>query len=438
MAINNEAKCRQYDADDTATQMRHVAVAGFIGTAIEFFDFAIYSIAASLVFAPLFFPQLGELASTVAAFGTIGVAFIFRPLGSILFGHIGDKLGRKSTLTLSLLMMGLATVLTGLLPTGQEIGIAAPISLVLLRVLQGLAAGGEFAGAVLILSENAPNSTRGAWSCIPNLGGSLALFSAGLTVALVSVFVGDQAFQDWAWRVPFLFSSILLVFGLYIRLRLEETPIFKNEAKRRSTQTAPLLLLLQQQSQEIILACLAIVPGFALLYLVVTFMASFGTTQLELGYTVVPAVMMVSGVGNFLGLVTGARLSDRIGRRKVLLIANGAALVWVLVVFPLLYSGTMVGYVAACATSIFIGGLASGPMGALLSELFRTRYRYTAVGLTYNGAAILGGAALPLIAEPLMAQYGHMAFGIFIAACFLVSVFASFALPESKNNSLNL
>lgn len=416
--------------------MNQIAMAGFVGTAIEFFDLEIYSIAAALVFAPLFFPQLGELAGTVAAFGTIGVAFVFRPLGSILFGHIGDRIGRKRTLTLSLILMGLATVCTGLLPTGQTIGMAAPIILILLRVVQGLAAGGEFAGAALILSENAPTETRGTWSCVPNLGGAASLAAAGLTVAIVSFSVDSQTFQNWAWRVPFLVSFVLLVFGIYIRLKLEETPVFKNEVRRQDKQSIPLVSLFREQGREICLAWLVVVPAFTLLYLVVTFMANYGKTQLGLSYTIVPIVMMVSGVGMFIGIFSGASLSDRIGRRRVLLIANATAIIWVVVMFPMLYGGSMGGYLVACGVSIFISGFTYGPAAAFMSELFRTKYRYTAVGLSYNGAGILGGAVPPLLAEPIIHAFGHMVFGLMIALLFAVSFLSCLALRETWHTGL--
>lgn len=419
--------------------MWRIARAGFIGTAIEFFDVQVYSITAALVFAPLFFPELGQLAGTAAAFGTIGVAFVCRPLGGIVFGHIGDRLGRKTTLTISLLMMGTATVLTGLLPTGQTIGIAAPVILILLRILQGLAAGGEFAGAALMLAENAPAKSRGMWSCVPILGGSASLIAAGLTVAIVSLLVDDQTFQAWAWRIPFLASAVLLVYGLYIRLRLEETPVFREEAEvhRGDSKSIPLLCLFREQFKEIMLAWLVVVPAFSLLYLVVTFMANYGKTQLGLSYTIVPVVMMVSGIGMFVGMLPSAWLSDRIGRRRVLLIANVVATAWALALFPLLYSGSLTAYIVACAVSIFISGFTYGPAAAFMAELFRTKYRYTAVGLSYNGAGILGGALPPLLAEPVITEFGYTLFGGIIALLFAASYCASLALPETRHNALS-
>ena len=217
------------EAPEPVRDMKRIGATGCIGTLIEYYDVQIFTTAAALVFAHLFFPQLGKVAGTVASLGTVGVVFVARPLGSILFGHFGDRLGRKRTLVVTLVMMGLSTVLVGVVPTSAQIGVLAPILLILLRVIQGFAVGGEYAGAALLIAENAPPGKRGFYSCFPNLGGAVSNSFAGLTLLLITLSMSEQTFRAWGWRLPFLLSAVLLMDGLYVRLRMEETPVFKEE-----------------------------------------------------------------------------------------------------------------------------------------------------------------------------------------------------------------
>jgi MFS family permease len=419
-----------------ANQMKRVGAAGFTGTLIEFYDLQIYTTAAALVFAHIFFPQLGKAAGTVAAFGTIGVVFVARPLGSILFGHFGDRLGRKRTLVITLLMMGISTVLVGVLPTSQQIGILAPILLILLRIIQGVAAGGEFAGAALLISENAPAEKRGAWSALPSLGGAASTCAAGVTLLLITLTMSDATFRAWGWRLPFLFSAILLAVGLYIRLRMAETPIFAKQLSRHGTSRIPVLDAFVSQPRDLLLGCMVEVPAFSMLYLVVTYVIHYGVNELKLPYTNVLLVTVGSGVVTFLGILLSSRLSDAFGRRPVLIVSNGLATVWALALFPILHSGTMTGYAVAVIVTLLIGGFVFGPVGAFMSELFHTRYRYTAVGLCYNAAGILGGALPPLIAGPIIAAYGALAFGGVLSALCFLSLCCCIALKETRNRSL--
>lgn len=421
----------------TNREMRKIGAASFVGTLIEFFDLQIYSAAAALVFAHVFFPELGKVAGTVAAFGTIGVAFVARPLGSILFGHFGDRLGRKKTLVASLLMMGLSTALVGVLPTGQQIGIAAPILLVLLRVIQGLAAGGEFAGAALFLAENAPPQRRGIWTCIPNLGGAIAQSSAGITIAATSFILGDEVFRAWGWRIPFILSTFLLMIGLYIRLKIHESPVFEKEIRRRGPPPAPLVEAFRNQGKDILRACLVMIPGFTFLYLVVTYVVNFGANELQLGYSSVLGITVMCGVINFGGIAISAALSDRVGRKPILMISNAAAVVWALFLFPLLQGATLLTFGVCVAVTMFICSFTFGPVGAFLAELFHTRYRYSSLGLCYNAAGIFGGAIPPLVAEPMIARHGPFAFGLLLAAVFAVSFLCCLSLRERRGRLLD-
>lgn len=425
------------DTADTQAKMRRIAAAGFTGTLIEFYDLNIYSTAAAIVFAHIFFPQLGKAAGTIAAFGTIGVAFVARPLGSLLFGHFGDRLGRKKTLVTCLSLMGVATVLVGLLPTGEQIGVMAPILLIVLRFLQGLAAGGEFAGAALFVAESAPADKRGRWASAPSRGGAFATSFAGLTFALTSLTMSDETFRAWGWRIPFLFSVVLLVVGLYIRLKMEETPVFTREANRKGTASIPLFEAIRKQWREILLGCMVEVPAFALLYLNVTYVVNFGSNELKLGYTSVLAVTVASGFLMLLGIIIASNLSDRIGRRPVLIAANSIAAVWALALFPVLHIGTLAAYATCVVISMFTCGLIFGPVGSFMSELFQTRYRYTAVGFCYNTAGILGGALPPLFAARIIAAYGNLAFGAVLATLCVASVICCATLKETRYKALD-
>lgn len=420
-----------------APPMKKIGAASFTGTLIEFYDLQIYATAAALVFADVFFPQLGPAAGTVAAFGTLGVVFVARPLGSLLFGHFGDRLGRKKTLVLTLLIMGISTVLVGLLPTGEQIGIAAPILLVVLRILQGLAAGGEWAGAALFVAENAPTARRGRLAMLPSLGGAIALSLAGLTFALTSLTMSDEAFTSWGWRIPFLLSIVLLGVGLWVRLSTEETAVFKNQVKKAGAAAVPILEAVRRQPREILAACMVEVPAFALLYLAMSYMVSFGTRELGLGYAEVLATTVASGVFMSIGIIITSRLSDRVGRKPVLLASTGAAALWSLALFPILESGGLVGYALGVSVSTLICGFNLGPVGALMSELFNTRYRYTAAGLCYNASGILGGAVPPLFAVAIISAFGGLAFGAVLAVLCALSFACCFLLRETRHRELS-
>ena len=297
--------------------MGRIAVASAIGTMCEFYDFNIYGTAAALVFPHIFFPGTGHGGRTAASFATLGVAFVARPFGSILFGHFGDRLGRKKTLIATLLTMGIATLLVGVMPTAAQIGVAAPILVVALRILQGLAAGGEYAGGVLFGAENAPKARRGIWAMFPNLGGGGAIILANITFLLTALFMPEAAFVSWGWRIPFLASIVLVAIGLWIRLKIDETPVFKNEVARAGISKVPFIEAFRSQPRRILLATgTAIGAVYVLTYIGGAYMTSYGTETLKLARTYVLTVAVVGGVAISLGVVAGALLSDRLGRRR--------------------------------------------------------------------------------------------------------------------------
>jgi MFS family permease len=416
--------------------MRRVASAALVGTVIEFYDFLIYGTAAALVFPQVFFPALGPAAGTVASFAAVGVAFIVRPLGSVLFGHFGDRLGRKKTLITTLLLMGSATILIGLMPTAAQIGIAAPIGVLILRVLQGIAAGGEWAGAVLVGSEHAPKARRGFWSMFPSLGASFALSLANATFMATGLTMSPEAFTAWGWRVPFLTSFALIGVGLYVRLKIDETPVFKSQARREGASRVPFLEVFTRQPRQVLLGGGATLTTFALTYTGASYLTNYGTAVLQLPRTSVLAVGTGGGIALAAGIVLGGAVSDRIGRRPVIILGSLIGALWTSVLFPILDIGSVSAFAIGLLLTMVISGFALGPLGAFLSEMFPTRYRYTGAGLSYNLGAAIGGAVPPLVGAAITAAVGRNVFGLFLAAICLLSALCTFALAETREHDL--
>jgi MFS family permease len=437
--MTNAEKARSSVADDTggdSRRMRRVAVASFIGTVIEFYDFGIYGTAAALVFPHVFFPALGPAAGAVASFATFGVAFGARPFGSILFGHFGDRLGRKRTLIATMLLMGVATLLVGLMPTANQIGVWAPILIVVLRILQGLAAGGEFAGAVLFASEHAPKESRGFWAMFPSFGGGGAILLANGTFFLTSASMSNKDLVDWGWRIPFLCSIVLVVVGLWVRLQTEETPVFKHAVSRAGTTRFPFVEAFKTQPRQILLATGTAMMCMVLTYVGGTYLVGYGTHTLKLSSTSVLACTMLGGVTISIGVVLGGLLSDRIGRRWVIAGTACVAIIWTLMLFPILEHRSTWAFAVGVPVTMFISGVATGPLGAFLSELFFTRFRYTAAGFSYSLAAMLGGAIPPLIAPLIIQAYGGFAFGALMAAVCVLSLVCVLATGETRQQDL--
>ncbi|MEU4453051.1 MFS transporter [Nocardioides sp. NPDC023903] len=418
--------------------MIRVAVASLMGTVIEFYDFLIFAAAAALVFGHVFFPALGEAAGTAAAFGTLGVAFIARPIGAVLFGHVGDRLGRKRTLIVTMLVMGFATVAIGLLPTPATIGAAAPILLVTLRLCQGLAAGGEWAGAVLFTSEHAPAGKRGFWSMFTNLGGAIASLLALGTFFIADLAMSDADFRSYGWRIPFLLSALLLLFGLWIRLKTNETPVFEQDRARREKTELPVIEAIRRQWREILLGGGALLMPFALYYMGASYLVNYGTSALDLGSSSVLGAAVVGGLTLAAGVVAGGALSDRIGRRRVILTASCVAVGWCLVLFPLLDTRSLLIFWVGLCISTLISGFAYGVAGSYLSELFETRYRYTAAAIAYSLGAIFGGALPPLVAAPVTSTeaLGSYGMSLLLALLCLVSATCTFVVKDTSKRDL--
>jgi len=418
--------------------MRRVAAACLVGSAIEFYDFLIYGTAAALVFPTVFFPHLSPTLATIASMATFASAFLSRPIGAATFGYFGDRLGRKKTLIATLLIMAVATVTVGAVPSTASIGTAAPMILIALRLLQGFAVGGEWAGSALLSAEHAPAGRRGRYGMFTLLGGGTAAVLSGLTFLAVNVSIGEEspAFMQWGWRIPFLISAGLIGIALYVRLRIDETPVFAAEKARNLVPTAPIAELLRLQRREILLAGGSIVGGFCFAYMGNTYLTVYA--HFHLGYTrsFIWAVGALGGLASIASVVLSASLSDRVGRRRMMLLGWSGCVPWALAVMPLMDTRQPVLYAIAIVGMSAIAAIGSGPTGAFIPELFATRYRYSGSALAVNLAGLVGGALPPLIAGTLEATYGSWAVGPMLAILAAASLVCTYLLPETKGTAL--
>ena len=419
--------------------MRRIALGSCIGTTVEWYDFFIYGTATALVFSKVFFPTLGAAAGTLAAFATFSVAFFARPFGAVLFGHFGDRLGRKRTLVATLLMMGLSTGAIGLIPSATAIGALAPILLVLLRVAQGIAVGGEWAGATLLVNEHAPTHSRGKYAVYPQVAPGIAFLLASATFLIIELATTDEFFMAYGWRFPFVGSFVLVLIGLYIRLRITETPAFKAIADQSTAvrRRAPLAELLQKQPRELLLTGGLLAVTFALFYVATAYLTSYGTSAQGAGLS--RQTVLVMGMGAALVLiaatVASGRLSDKYGRRTVIMVSFGLTVPVTLILYSLLATQSALVLGLAIAASLGLYGLAYGAVGAYLPELFATEYRYTGAGMGYNLGGILGGGLIPFAATDLGSRFGPYAVGILVAAVALISLWCTYVLRETHVRS---
>ncbi|WP_082945433.1 MFS transporter [Mycobacterium sp. E2733] len=421
-----------------STPMRRIAAACLVGSAIEFYDFLIYGTAAALVFPTVFFPRLGPTLATIASMATFATAFLSRPLGAAVFGYFGDRLGRKKTLVATLLIMGASTVSVGLVPSTASIGIAAPLILIVLRLLQGFAVGGEWAGSVLLSAEYAPSGKRGWYGMFTLLGGGTAGILASLTFLAVNLTMGEKsaAFMEWGWRVPFLISSGLIGIALYVRLNIEETPLFVEEKARDQLPKAPLAELLRFQRREIVLVAGIFLGGMGFVYLGNTFLVMYAHNHLGYSRSFIWGVGALAGLTSMACVSFSAWVSDRVGRRRVMLCGLAACLPWAFAVIPLLDTREPVLYAVAVLGMFAAAAVANGPTAAFVPELFATRYRYSGAAVAMNLAGILGAAVPPLVAGTLLATYGSWAIGLMMAALVVASFTSVYLLPETKGTAL--
>jgi metabolite-proton symporter len=414
---------------------RQVLFASLIGTAIEFFDFYIYATAAVLVFPRLFFPASDPAAATLQSLATFAIAFFARPIGSALFGHFGDRIGRKTTLVAALLTMGVSTVAIGLLPTYTRVGVAAPLLLALCRFGQGLGLGGEWGGAVLLAIENAPPGRRAWYGMFPQLGAPVGFVCSACVFLLLSARLTDAQFFSYGWRIPFLASAVLVVIGLYVRLAIHETPVFREALSRRERVKVPMAVVVRDYPKQLVLGTMMALATFVLFYLMTVFALSWGTTAL--GYTRQQFLMIqLFGIVFFaLTIPLSAVLADRYGRRRTLLWTTAAIAAFGLVLAPGLKAGTA-GAMATMALGLALMGFTYGPLGTALSELFPTTVRYTGSSLTFNLAGIFGASLAPYAATWLAKNYGLQYVGYYLMLSAGLTMIGLLGSRETKDDDL--
>jgi metabolite-proton symporter len=413
---------------------RAVLFASLVGTTVEFFDFYIFATAAVLVFPALFFPASNPASARLASLATFGVAFLARPVGAALFGHFGDRVGRKTTLVLALSTMGLSTVLIGVLPTYRTIGIAAPLLLALLRFGQGLGLGGEWGGAVLLAVENAPPNRRALYGMFPQLGAPIGFFFSGGIFLLLSRLLTDKQFFAFGWRLPFLASAVLVFLGLYVRLSLTETPVFAATLEKQEQHAVPIAAVLRRHTRALVSATAVCIATFVLFYLMTVFALSWATTTL--GYTRQKFLFMQLACIWFfaIGIPIGALLAER-GRRRVMICVTIAIALFGPVLAPLFTAGTA-GATAMMALGLSLMGITYGPVGTLISELFPTPVRYTGASLAFSMAGILGASLAPYIATWLAKTYGLQYVGYYLSLAAVITLLGLLAIPETAQTEL--
>ena len=410
---------------------RRVLAASFVGTAIEFFDFYIYATATALVIGPVFFPPGEPGVQQLSAFATFAIAFLARPVGAALFGHFGDRVGRKATLVASLLIMGVSTVLIGCLPTYATAGWWAPALLCLLRCGQGIGFGGEWGGAALLAVENAPPGRRAWYGIFPQLGAPVGFILANLSFLALSFGLSAESFQAWGWRLPFLASAALVGVGLYVRLKLSETPAFKAALAQSKPERVPFAAMVTGHGHALVVGTLAMVAVYAVFYISTVFALGYGTATL--GYTR-PAFLLFECIAvcfMALGIALSGANADRFGRRPVLMAGMVVAFSLGGLLGPMLGSGSGAIVLAFLCLSLFTMGWIFGPMGALLPELFPTRVRYTGASVTYNLAGIVGASGAPYIAQRLVDWGGIAWVGAYLAVTAIISFLAVLMMPET-------
>jgi metabolite-proton symporter len=414
-----------------APSTARVLFASLIGTTIEFFDFYIYATAAVIVFPKHFFPSSDPTSAMLQSFATFALAFFARPIGSAVFGHFGDRIGRKATLVAALLTMGLSTICIGLLPTYDSIGVLAPLGLSLCRFGQGFGLGGEWGGAVLLATEHAPPGKKAWFGMFPQLGAPIGFICSTGIFLLLGQTLDDATFDAWGWRIPFLASSLLVIVGLWIRLSLTETPEFRRAIENAERVRLPIGDVLAKHTRALLTGTFAGTATFTLFYLMTVFTLSWGTTALHYARQDFLVLQMIGVVFFGIAIPLSARVADRIGSRRMIIAATLGIIAFGFLLAPLLGSGGTLGVVACLSLGLALMGLTYGPLGAALSGLFPTAVRYTGASMAFNLAGIVGASLAPYLATWLASHYGLPAVGQYLAVVGGVTLLALLAMPRS-------
>jgi metabolite-proton symporter len=425
------------ESDHTA-QLRKAIVASTIGTAIEWYDFFLYGTAAGLVFGKLYFPNEDALTATLAAFGTYFIGFVGRPIGAAIFGHYGDRIGRKATLIATLLFMGIATFLIAFVPTYAEIGIWGAVILTVLRMIQGIGVGGEWGGSVLLAMEwSRTHGERGLVAAWPQFGVPCGLFLANLAVLAFSSLSGDQ-FYTWGWRIPFALSIILVGVGLWIRLGILETPVFRQVVKDNKVEKAPIAEVFKKHPKEILLSALLRMAEQAPFYIFTAFIFAYATGTLHMSRNLILTAVLVAACVSFITIPLSGHISDRIGRRKMYLIGAAVTGLFGFLYFAMVDTAYPSAVFIAIVLSLIPHDMMYGPQAALIAEAFTPRLRYSGASLGYQLASIIAGGPAPLIATALFAHYqSSNAIAIYIAACAVVSLVSAAFMPDYTGRDIS-
>ena len=403
-------------------QHRRILVAALAGTAVEFYDFYVYATAAALVFGPLFFPAESESAQLLFSLMSFGLAFFARPVGAIAFGHFGDRIGRKSTLVASLLLMGISTLLIAFLPTYGMVGWVAPALLCVLRFGQGFGLGGEWGGAALLAVENAPKGWEARFGSAPQLGAPLGFLAANGLFLLLGVWLPEEDFNDWGWRIPFLLSAVLVGLGLWVRLRIGETPAFREALEKEAPPMVPLGRLLRNHWGPVIAGSAGVIACFAIFYLSTAFALGHLTTERGMARELVLGVQLAANSFLAIGIVVAAIWADRTNPRKVLAVGAVATALLGAVFGPVLGEASLLLVFVTLAASLFVMGLVYGPLGAWLPTLFPPLVRYTGVSVAFNAGGIIGGAVVAVEAQRITMEGGIALVGLFLSVAGLVTL----------------
>jgi metabolite-proton symporter len=426
-------------ASDHSAQLRKAVIASTIGTTIEWYDFFLYGTAAGLIFGKLYFPNQDPLTATLAAFGTYFIGFVGRPIGAAIFGHYGDRIGRKATLIATLLCMGIATFLIAFVPTYESIGIWGAVILTILRMLQGIGVGGEWGGSVLLAMEwSRHHGQRGLVASWPQFGVPCGLFLANLAVLVFSQMSGDQ-FAAWGWRIPFALSIILVGIGLWIRLGILETPVFQQLLKENKIERAPVIAVIKMQPMQIILSALLRMSEQAPFYIFTAFIFAYAVGTLHMSRDLILTAVLVASCVSFITIPLSGHISDRIGRRKMYLIGAATTGLFGFLYFGMVDTAIPSLVFIAIVLSLIPHDMQYGPQAALIAEAFTPRLRYSGASLGYQLASVIAGGPAPLIATALFAAYhSGYAISIYIAACAVVTLISAAFMPDHTGKDISI
>ena len=427
------------------SNIKKVALTSLAGTSIEWYDFFLYGAAAGLVFPKLFFGEASPTTALILSFLTFAAGFIARPVGGIIFGHFGDLIGRKKTLVIALMLMGISSTLIGLLPTYATIGVAAPILLTLLRFAQGIAIGGQWGGAMLLVTESAPKEKRGYYGAFAQAGAPIGVILANLAFIGVGLFTNEESFLAWGWRIPFLASFVLIIISLYIQLKLEDTKAFKeleslkeqSPIKKKVIKSSPILEAIRKYPQRISLAAGAFLSVQVTFYILIAFLLAYGVETTDFNRD---DLLMAVLIGSAIMVPTQfyfSAYSDRNGRKGVFMAGAALTALWAFAIFPLMASGSFILAVAAIAVGLTFLGMMYGPQAAFFAELFSTEVRYSGASLGYQLGAIIGGSFAPIIATLLWKNYDIFWVSVYIAFASILSLISVYMLTETFQKDLN-